>query len=157
MSKSEKIEFLFFIDCETTYVNSKPVKKHILRKVPVVQETRYSYYVPMYDFIKTHDEFGKRYGIYDEKTEKYLVTDFSKCYLVKKENMVAKISNCGYTHRQYYQHPFLAKESYFISQNAHKIAQALRLSNNPFLLRQIAHNLEVEDLVELKYDLEGEN
>lgn len=154
MSNSEKIEFLFFIDCETTYVNYKPVKKSILRKVPVVQETRYSYYVPMFDFIKTHDEFGKRYGIYDKKTEKYLVADFSKCYLVKKDNMVAKISNCGYTHRQYYQHPFLAKESFFVNQNAYKISEKLKGCKNPYLLRQIAHNLEMksEELIELEYE-----
>ena len=152
MSNSEKIEFLFFIDCETTYVNHKPVKKYILRKVPVVQETRYSYYVSMFNFIKTHDEFGKRYGIYDEKTEKYLVADFSKCFLVKKDYMVAKISNCGYTHRQYYQHPFLARECFFVQRNADKIGKALSQSKNAFLLRQIAHNLEIENLEELEYE-----
>lgn len=154
MSKEEKIEFLFFIDCETTYVNNKPNKKSILRKVPVVQETRYSYYVPMFDFIKTHEEFGKKYGIYDEKNEKYLVTDFSKCFLVKKDNMVAKISNCGYTHRQYYQHPFLAKESFFVNQNAWRIAEKLKGCKNPYLLRQIAHNLEMDrvELIEIEYE-----
>ena len=164
-AKRGQFEYLYYIDTKIEY-NKKDEKGEYLKEdycisVPIIKETRCSYYVPKNEFYKTVEEYGIRFGILDKEKQCYLVSDFSNCYIVNKKTMKAKISNIGDTHRTYYQHPFLAKESYFISQNAHKIAQALRLSNNPFLLRQIAHNLEVEDLVELKYDFEtikeGEN
>lgn len=163
--ETNDLEFLYFIETKTHYDKrdnfNNYLKEAILIRVPVIKETKKSYYVPKNEVYKTAEEYGKRFGVFDEEKQSYLVPDFSNCYIVNKETMKAKISNIGDTHRTYYQHPFLAKESYFIDQNAYKIAQALRLSKNPFLLRQIAHNLEVEDLVELKYDFEtikeGEN
>lgn len=63
----------------------------------------------------------------------------------------------------YFTHPFLVKETYYIEQNASKIAKALEKCQNPFLLRQIAHNLEIEEqLKDINYSDEllkekGEN
>lgn len=147
--KNIKLEYLYFID----YTNYRQTKC-ILKKVPIVKETRQSFYVPKF----SDKEFNT-----SEKWHKKNGEDYSKCYLVKKDSMSAKICDYGYTHRQYYQHPFLAKESFFIKNNAQAIGRKLAESQNPFLLRQIAHNLEMENLIELQYDddinekTEGEN
>lgn len=147
--KDTKLEYLYFID-----VKDYKGKEHILRKVPIVKETRQSFYVPKISDkeINTSEKWHKKYG-----------EDYSRCYLVKKDTMRAKISDYGCTHEQYYQHPFIAKESYFVQKNAYNIGKELEHSKNPFLLRQIAHNLEMENLIELQYDddinekTEGEN
>lgn len=143
-----KLEYLYFIEIKTHFdkkdKHNNCLKEAVLVKVPIIKETRQSYYVPKVPFYKTVEEYEKRYQ-----------TDFSHCYLVNKKTMMAKISDCGVTHEMYYQHPFLAKESYFVNKNAWKIADALRGCKNPFLLRQIAHNLELEDLEELTYDFEN--
>lgn len=143
-----KLEYLYYIDVKTHYdkrdERNNYLKEHILVKVPIIKETSQSYYVPKIYLYKTVEEYNERYG-----------EDYSHCYLVNKKTMMAKISNCGVTHQMYYQHPFLAKESFFMSANAYKIAEALRQCKNPFLLRQVAHNLEMEGLKELTYDFEN--
>lgn len=146
--KGEKLEYLYFIGDM-----NRITRKHHLFRVPIIKETKQSYYVPKETTLyKTAKEWLQKYG-----------EDMSRVYIVKKDTMKAKVSTIGDTHRQYYQHPFLAKESYFIMHNASAIGRALAQSKNPFLLRQIAHNLEMENLIELQYDddinekTEGEN
>ncbi len=143
-----KLEYLYFIDTKTHYDKrdkfNNYLKENILVRVPIVKETRQSYYVPKGNFYNSAEEFEKKYQ-----------TDFSNCYLVNKKTMMAKISDYGITHQMYYQHPFLAKESYFVSANSYKIAEELKKCKNPSLLRQIAHNLEMEGLKELTYDFEN--
>lgn len=137
--EGKKLEYLYFIG-----ERNRVTGKHHLFRVPIIKETRQSYYVPKETTLyKTAKEWLEKYG-----------DDMSRLYLVKKDTMKAKISNYGDTHRSYYQHPFIAKEYYFIDQNASRIGRELAQSKNPFLLRQIAHNLEMENLIELQYDEE---
>lgn len=152
-NKEEKIEYLYFIEVKTNFDKKDKhgcfLKEDILVKVPIITETRLSYYVPRYSGYKTLNEFRNRF----KNDEKEVLKN---CYLVNKKTMMAKISNFGSTHERYYQHPFLAKESFFVTNNSYKIAEKLKSCKNPFLLRQIAHNLEMEEeLVELKLDKEG--
>lgn len=140
--RQEKLEFLYFIDSKRWYENGKAVNKTVLKKSPIIKETKYSYYVPRLDSLKTKEDYFKRFG----------KENYSECHLVKKDTMLAKVSNYGCTHERYYQHPFLAKESFFVERNAYKIGKALSQSKNAFLLRQMAHNLEVENLEELEYE-----
>jgi len=135
--EGEKLEYLYLIE-KKDWKSSESV----LKRVPIIKETKQSYYVPRWSFVKSKKEFVEKYG----------ENDTSRMYLVKKDTMRAKVSNCGVTHEQYYQHPFLAKESYFVNINAYAIGKALSASKNPFLLRQVAHNLEMENLKELQYD-----
>ena len=139
---NDDLKFLYYIDCKVEYKDLKAIKNDILYKVPVLKETKYSYYVPKINLYKTAEEFLVRYGEVNNRNT----------YLVKKENFRAKISDYGYTHRQYYEHPYLAEESYFVNKNAYKISKALEHSRNPYLLRQVAHNLEIDDLDELKVE-----
>lgn len=144
-----KLEYLYFIETIKHFDKKDElnacIKEDVLYKVPIVKETKQSYYVPRHRCYKTVDEYKKRFKDTD---------DIKNCFLVNKQTMQAKISDYGSTHRFYYQHPFLAKESHFISKNSVRIADALRQCKNPFLLRQVAHNLELEDLEELTYDFE---
>ena len=140
--KQENLEFLYYIDSQRRYENGKAVSKTVLKKSPIIKETKYSYYVPKLWTLKTKEDYFKRFG----------KENCSECNLVKKGTMLAKVSNYGCTHERYYQHPFLAKESFFVERNADKIGRALSQSKNAFLLRQIAHNLEIENLEELEYE-----
>lgn len=140
--KQENLEFLYYIDSQRWYENGKAVSKTVLKKSPIIKETKYSYYVPKLCTFKTKEDYFKRFG----------KENCSECYLVKKDTMLAKVSNYGCTHERYYQHPFLAKECFFVERNAYKIGKALSQSKNAFLLRQMAHNLEVENLEELEYE-----
>lgn len=140
--KQENLEFLYYIDSQRKYENGKAVSKTVLKKSPIIKETKYSYYVPKLWTLKTKEDYFKRFG----------KENCSECNLVKKDTMLAKVSNYGCTYERYYQHPFLAKESFFVERNANKIGRALSQSKNAFLLRQIAHNLEIENLEELEYE-----
>ena len=150
-NKEEKIEYLYFIKVKTNFGKKDKhgyfLKEHKLVKVPIITETRLSYYVPKFSGYKTLNEFMDRF----KNDEKEVLKN---CYLVNKKTMMAKISNYGVTHERYYQHPFLAKESFFVNQNAYKISEKLKGCKNPYLLRQIAHNLEMksEELIELEYE-----
>lgn len=139
--KKGNIDHLYYIDTEIDYHKlnntvSTAYRVDKLVSVPIIKETNKYYYVSMFaNQFKTAEEFRER--ISDMNCLKC-------CYKVDKNTMKAVSKP-----RQYFTHPFIAKENYFVERNAYKIGQALGKCKNAYLLRQVAHNLELGELEEL--------
>ena len=139
-----EFKFLYKIHCDKKFLSRGGIeRKYELRRFPIVQETKFSYFVPKY-FKMSKEECEKLIKANDNKYTEY-------CYMIKKDTMKSKVES-----EQYFTEPFLAKESFFISRNAERIGRELSHSKNAYLLRQIAHNLELDDLEELEYNFEDE-
>lgn len=114
----KKLTELFYIDTERDYINK--TREIVIKSVKVIGETKIS----------------------------YLVERFSGCewrpFKVIKKTMLAKISDCGHTHRGYFKTKEDAETAIWIDNHKYKISEAVKGCNDAELLKSIAHRLKLK-------------
>lgn len=134
-----EIKILYYVKTERLqYFNKKDVR---VASVPIIDENRCSYIVPWHECsYEEAKEFMKRWG-----KEDY----YKKCHRVNKKSLIAKVSNYGCTHRQYFDNLDFLKDYLFLQFNKSKIIEHLRFINDPKLFKELSKTYKIENLVDV--------